>query len=369
MTETLEHLIDLNPAEIVFRDGTTFSGYAYGSHGVAFGQVEVLTAPTGYQEMLSDPAQRDRIVLQAFPHAGNTGINSDDYESEHFVVSGFITKEVSIGFSNFRAEESLDAGLKRDGVVGIHSVDTRAIARYLQQNPGAFAGIFSGDKIGAESSERIHMVENAFQEEISRDVTLENNDGQPEVFSAFGNKRGSFAVIDFGIKRSLISFLQHQGFDCTVFPQFTPVDELELKTSDGIIYASGTIPFQSRNTYAEYVQQLVDTGLPVYGFGTDNLIFATVHGIETTYRPFGDTERTVGSFVHSFRGHEITATPDTPVTADYTITRYRLNDYDVEGARSNSRPYYSQQMLRERAVDNASSTELFQEFIAEVLNK
>ncbi|WP_277951720.1 carbamoyl-phosphate synthase domain-containing protein, partial [Microbacterium lacticum] len=68
-----------------------------------------------------------QIVLQTAPHIGNTGMNDEDPESRRIWVAGYIVRDPSRVVSNWRADESLDDALVRDGIVGISGVDTRAI--------------------------------------------------------------------------------------------------------------------------------------------------------------------------------------------------------------------------------------------------
>jgi len=61
-----------------------------------------------------------------YPHVGNYGVNPDDVESGKIRVAGFIVKECCKEPSNWRASMTLPDYLKRQGVMGIEGIDTRA---------------------------------------------------------------------------------------------------------------------------------------------------------------------------------------------------------------------------------------------------
>ena len=138
-------LLDRDPAVLVLEDGTRFPGHAYGARGTTVGEVVFTTGMTGYQETLTDPSYAGQIVLQTAPHIGNTGVNTEDPESRRVWVAGYIVRDPSRVVSSWRAEESLDAALERDGIVGISGIDTRAVTRHIRSAGSMRGGIFSGD--------------------------------------------------------------------------------------------------------------------------------------------------------------------------------------------------------------------------------
>lgn len=373
MSEALENIIDLSDAELVFADGTVFEGFAYGIHGTAFGPIRVLTAATGYQESLSDPSFTGAILLQSFPHAGNTGVNAADNESAQFTASGFIVKDVSIGYSNFRAEGSLEDALVANNVVGIHGVDTRAIARRVRGQNVAFTGIFSGDDlVNSTTDDRVQAVQRAMEEAENSDPVLTVTTSRVRKLDAEGSARAEVAVLDFGIKYSLVEFLTEQGLSLTIYPANTPAQTVIDSQPDAIIYASGPVTSANVSQYANTISALLEAQIPIYGFGSDNLIFASIFDLETESRPFGyvDSALPKDTFHRSFRGTALTSSTGQQShdsAKSVAIEHYRLNDYRVEGVRHLTLPISSQQVLRERSADKHEMTELFANFIDTVL--
>src|SRR5215203_4653440 len=135
MTET-------SVVKLALEDGTVFTGRAFGNSGTTEGEVVFNTSMTGYQEILTDPSYKGQIVTMTYPLIGNYGINLQDVESKQPHVAGFIVKELSPVYSNYRADMSLDEYLKQNRIVGIEGIDTRALTRKLRIK-GAMPGVLS----------------------------------------------------------------------------------------------------------------------------------------------------------------------------------------------------------------------------------
>src|SRR3989338_3144969 len=121
----MEKLSVKKEAVLALEDGSVFRGFSFGAEGEAYGEVVFNTSMTGYQEILTDPSYKGQIVCMTYPLIGNYGVNSEDPESTRPFVEGFIVKEASRIYSNWRATEGLGPYLKRNRIIGIEGVDTR----------------------------------------------------------------------------------------------------------------------------------------------------------------------------------------------------------------------------------------------------
>src|SRR5258705_13592766 len=84
-----------------------------------------------------------------YPLIGNYGINRLDVESGQPHVSGFVVKELPPVYSNYRADMSLDEYLKRNKIIGIEGIDTRALTRKLRID-GSMRGVLSTEIVDDE---------------------------------------------------------------------------------------------------------------------------------------------------------------------------------------------------------------------------
>ena len=122
----------MTEAHLVLADGTRFSGQAFGATTTTVGEAVFTTGMTGYQEVLTDPSYCGQIVTMTAPQIGNTGINFEDGEARRPALRGFVVRELSEVISNWRATDSLDGYLKKEGIVGITGVDTRSLTRHIR---------------------------------------------------------------------------------------------------------------------------------------------------------------------------------------------------------------------------------------------
>ncbi|MDZ4179306.1 MAG: carbamoyl-phosphate synthase domain-containing protein, partial [Coriobacteriia bacterium] len=118
---------------LALEDGTVFEGLACGAEGEAAGEIVFNTSLAGYQEVLTDPSYAGQIVTMTMPHIGNYGANGVDMESVGVFAGGFVVREMCDTPSNWRAEESLPAFLRRHGVVAIEGIDTRQLTKHIRE--------------------------------------------------------------------------------------------------------------------------------------------------------------------------------------------------------------------------------------------
>ncbi len=112
-------------AILALADGTILHGTAFGAATTVVGEVVFNTSLTGYQEVITDPSYRGQMVCMTLPHVGNTGINTEDVESDQPQITALVVREVSPVVSNWRAAESLGDYLARHNIPGISEIDTR----------------------------------------------------------------------------------------------------------------------------------------------------------------------------------------------------------------------------------------------------
>ena len=84
------------PAVLALQDGTVFEGTSVGADGQTIGEVVFNTAMTGYQEILTDPSYARQIVTLTYPHIGNTGTNSTDFESQEIHAAGLVIRDLPV---------------------------------------------------------------------------------------------------------------------------------------------------------------------------------------------------------------------------------------------------------------------------------
>ena len=104
-------------AYLILANGRVFRGVSVGCPGTTIGEVVFATGMVGFEETLTDPSYYGQIITQTYPLIGNYGMNSEDVESTKIWARGYIVREACKTPSNFRSEETLDAFLKKNGII------------------------------------------------------------------------------------------------------------------------------------------------------------------------------------------------------------------------------------------------------------
>ena len=148
----------MKTAYLVLENGTVLKGLAFGAEAAVIGEIVFTTAMTGYLETLTDPSYYGQIVLQTFPLIGNYGVIPEDFESERIALFAYIVKYPCCFPSNFRSVESLDALLKKRGVVGLCGIDTRMLTKIIRKS-----GVMNGKITYSEPTEQDRLEAAAYK--------------------------------------------------------------------------------------------------------------------------------------------------------------------------------------------------------------
>src|SRR5215204_304467 len=131
-------------AVLVLADGTVYHGKAFGTIGTTSGEICFNTGMTGYQEVFTDPSYYGQVLIMNSVHIGNYGVSLDDIESDSIKINGLIGRNLEELFSRKMASGSLDEYLKKQNIVGIEGVDTRALVAHIRSK-GAMNCIISSE--------------------------------------------------------------------------------------------------------------------------------------------------------------------------------------------------------------------------------
>jgi len=322
-------------AVLMLEDGKSFIGESETLQKERVGEVIMNTAVVGYQEMITDPANIDKILILTYPLIGNYGCAAKFNESDTVWPAGLVIKESSRIFSNWQAKESLGAFAKRNGLFFMHSVDTRTLAVHLRQK-GSMLGVIS-----TESFDRKELLSKiaAFGKEQSLS-SIERVSTQKVVHS--GRSTGKkVAILDLGVTRSIVCQMESLGCALKLLPYGTSGDEILRFKATGLILSSGPEDIPGLEKVAGNIKPLIGK-LPILGIASGNLALAMALGVKINKLKIG--HRGVNYPIQSpssFKG-EIT-TQNHAYVLDHDsllkvkglkISSYNLNDRTVEGIES-----------------------------------
>ena len=280
------------PALLALEDGSLFPGISLGAEGVSAGEVVFNTAMTGYQEILTDPSYAQQIVTLTYPQIGNTGCNAEDSESDRVWAAGLVIRQGTRRVSNFRAEESLEAFLLRQGVVAIADVDTRRLTRHIREQ-GALSGvIFAGE--GARDGDAAIAQARAFPglkgadlaKVVSRTSQESWTQGVWRLGQGLADHSGAerpFKVVayDFGVKRNILRLLVDRGCDVTVVPAETPAEAVLTMNPDGVFLSNGPGDPEPCSYAIEAIRQFLAVKMPLFGICLGHQLLALASGAQT----------------------------------------------------------------------------------------
>lgn len=248
---------------LILEDGSSYKGDGIGAAITATGELAVQTSNYGYQEVLTDPANAGKIIVFTTPMIGSNGINAVDYESMQPSVKGVIANDVALNITDNDNFQSLADFLKEKGVPAIFNVDTRALVRKLQKQGTIKASIMDTDD--AHAFDQIRAL--VLPKNKSALVSTKNAYAAPNVGK-------TIAVIDLGLKHTMLRELSLRQINANVLPYNAEVRDLKSLRPDGIIISNG--PGQS-NEVMRYLSKILDAylgQLPILGVGLGFLAIA-----------------------------------------------------------------------------------------------
>ncbi|XP_077228980.1 carbamoyl phosphate synthetase A isoform X2 [Tasmannia lanceolata] len=281
-------------ARLVLEDGSIWRAKSFGALGTQVGEVVFNTSLTGYQEILTDPSYAGQFVLMTNPHIGNTGVNSDDEESNKCFLAGLVIRSLSISTSNWRCMEPLSDYLSKRNIMGIHDVDTRAITRRLRQD-GSLIGVLSTEESKTddellEMSRTWDIVGVDLISGVSCNSPYEWVDitGTAWEFSKDGSHAENFHVVayDFGIKHNILRRLASYGCKITVVPSTWPASETLKMRPDGVLFSNGPGDPSAVPYAVETVKEIIGK-VPVFGICMGHQLLGQALGGKTYKMKFG----------------------------------------------------------------------------------
>jgi carbamoyl-phosphate synthase small subunit len=373
----VQELSVTEPAILVLEDGSVFRGISVGAPGRTLGEVVFNTSMTGYQEILTDPSYFRQLVTLTYPHIGNVGTNSDDFESTRIYAAGLLIRDVSLSVSSWRAELPLTEFLQRSGTVAIANIDTRKLTRLLREK-GALAGcLIAGEEADADEAlaaarkfPGLKGMDLAKLVSTNRSYQWKQGSNWPdrkEVQKKKGNQLHVVAM-DFGVKRNILRLITDRNARLTVVPAMTTADEIMALAPDGLFLSNGPGDPEPCKYAIESIQALVDKGLPVFGICLGHQLLALASGARTEKMKFGHhganhpvLDIASGKVLITSQNHGFAVAEDSLPT-NLRATHRSLFDGSLQGIERTDRPAFSFQGHPEASPGPHDVSSLFDRF-------
>lgn len=348
-------------ATLLLEDGTRFEGASFGATGTHFGELVFNTSMTGYQEILTDPSYAGQVITMTYPEIGNYGINDDDFESEAPAARGFIVKNYCEKDSHYKSAKTLASYLKKNKIIGITGVDTRALTRKIREK-GCMNCVVTTDDISAELEQALAQYQP--NKDIVSTVTRKDIKRLP-------NTGVKMAFIDYGAKDNIVNNLHQKGCDLTIFPATATANEILTGDFDAVFLSNGPGNPEDVTYSIETIKEIAGK-LPIFGICLGHQILSLVLGAKTYKLKYGhrggnhpvinlQTKKVMmTSQNHSYAVDEATL----PTNA--VVTYKNLNDGTIEGLSYPVLNIESVQFHPEAAPGPTDANEIFDHWITSI---
>ncbi|MCH8569212.1 MAG: glutamine-hydrolyzing carbamoyl-phosphate synthase small subunit [Balneolales bacterium] len=355
----------LDKAYLALEDGTFHQGYLVGKAGTCGGELCFNTSMTGYQEIFTDPSYYGQLMMMTYPHIGNYGVHSAYDEARKPMVAGIITRAFSKEYSNLSAEDDLNSYLDDNGVTGITGVDTRSLVRHIRDK-----GVMNA-VISSEIHSREKLVQMAKDWAPMEGLELATKATRTEAQTiAPADSKYRVAVIDYGIKQSIIKNLLNRNCTLRIFPAKTTWDEIQEWAADGFFLSNGPGDPRAITYTSDTVQNIMADPRPVFGICLGHQLMALSKGIEIIKMKVG--HRGANQPVKNLNTTKVEITTQnhgfgvesgSVIANGAQISHINLNDNTVEGIVFPDSNAFSVQYHPEASPGPHDSRYLFDEFV------
>ncbi|MBC6399533.1 MAG: glutamine-hydrolyzing carbamoyl-phosphate synthase small subunit [Ekhidna sp.] len=352
-------------ATLLLEDGTHFKGYSIGKSGTSGGEICFNTGMTGYQEIYTDPSYFGQIIINTTSHIGNYGACDEETESSVPTINGLVVNDFSQIFSRKLAMESLQEFLERNNTFGISCIDTRKLVRHIRIQ-GAMNAIISSDHEGDALKTELDKIPRMKSLELSTKVTTK------EAYEVgAGNTGFKIAVLDLGIKRSILKNFEKRNCHVKVFPAETSYEEMAKWNADGYFLSNGPGDPEVMDYASNTTKEILGADKPLFGICMGSQILAKTVGIKTykmhhghrgLNHPVKNLETGLGEITSQNHGFAVDM-DSLNDSKEAELTHIDLNDNTAEGLRLNGKPAFAVQYHPESSPGPHDSTYLFNNFI------
>jgi carbamoyl-phosphate synthase small subunit len=367
------------PAYVLLEDGARFDGLACAADGYAVGEIVFTTSMSGYQEAVTDPSYAGQLLVFTHPHVGNYGVSSEAMESDRVHARAAIMRAAVDRKDAPGADDGWLSWLAQSEIPAISELDTRALVRHIRERGAMRGGLFPARTAEREARRLIEAEPPMSGRDLVREVTIS------ERIIVNGGSGPRIALLDTGVKRSIVHNLDQRGATIELHPCTTSAEHLLRDDPDAVFLANGPGDPGALDYIVEVVRTLIGR-VPVYGICLGHQLLCRAVGLETYKLPFGHhganhpvKDLTTGIVEITSQNHGFAVVgPDGSATieedeavrwqTDYgaaELTHINLYDRTVEGLRLCDLPGATVQYHPEAGPGPHDALHLFDRFVSE----
>lgn len=312
-------------AVLGLEDGTSVVGTGFGTEGTAVGELVFSTQMTGYMEALTDPSYYGQILMFTFPLIGNYGVDSMNFQARRVWAGGCITREIC---RNPTVQPAIASYFEEAGIPGMTGADTRCLTIKTRERGTLRAALITGSDDREAAVQMARSAPDISSEDLIPTVSCR----EPYHIPGKGKK---IAVIDLGVKKSIIMSILKRGADAWVFPYNTRADEILSYQPDALFISNGPGDPERAAGAVRTIRDLIGQ-IPIFGICMGIQVCALALGGRTYKMKFGHrganqpVRGADGSVAITTQNHGFAVDPDS-LPEGSRITYVNLNDRSVEG--------------------------------------
>jgi len=304
------------------------------------------------------------LAITVSPLIGNYGVNDEDFESAKSYVSGYIVREWCNTPSNFRCSGNIDEFLKKQNIIGIHSIDTRCLTRIIRE-AGVMNGVITTENVYEKKDELLKQISGYKIVDAVKNVT------NPEI-RKYGSEDYKYkvALFDFGYKRNIRNELVNRGCEVIVVPADTTAEKIKEIAPDGIMFSNGPGDPSENVTVINNIKEIAKLGIPIFGICLGHQLMALAHGAKTQKLKYGHRganqpviDKALGRTFVTSQNHGYAVVGESMDSEIGEVSHVNANDGTCEGMRYKKINAFTVQFHPEAHGGPQDTAYLFDEFI------
>lgn len=332
----------MKKALLCLEDGTVVEGRGVGTNGLSPGELVFTTSFTGYEEALTDPSYRGQNLMFTYPLIGNYGIQNKNPQSDSIQPEGIVARELCQSPDHPDSIESVADYLVRTESRCITGIDTRELTLRIRKRGTVKSALAVGDYDSGEVLELAKAQPSITEKDLVPEVS-------PERIKVHDGHGSRMAVIDTGMKRSILNNLRSRGFEVIVFPHDVQADEVRKYEPDGLFFTNGPGDPKRAKKPQNIVSAFVGK-VPIFGICFGAQIISLALGGETYKLKFGHRganqpvkNRSTGIVNITAQNHGFAVDGDSLAGTDLEVTETNAIDGTVEAVENRAKKLFAVQ--------------------------